>query len=656
MSLIQTFPDGGGGSGGNSGVQIPAIVGTKFHYNGTAQAPVITGFDSTHCTVTGTTSATDIGQYTITISLSEGLSWSDGTSAAKTYTYEIIPIGVKYTPTDDVQTWLACAEIWDKTSYTTLADVLADSDTLETLLANGNAIDYLVRSTTWISSICSDEDTMTAIGDSDVCADKLLENYEWIVGIYNSTYFESVLNVKVPTMTSNTTPSGVVSSDIVLNDNYPWKAFDNNTTTYWIGNDQVSPQGISSEHWIEYEFAQNTKCYYATIMPRERTTIIEWSIKGSNDRSTWATLESGTTIEGGTNEEIILSTNINNYKYYRLYLKARNESQGNGNMPQIAEIQFYGRASSSIQPVDMPYEASSLSYLRDVVITNPKDGQSIYYNKTNGKWENGSSAYLVPWSTGTEEQITNMINGYYNGRITLADIKSVWSIGDVRNIEISAIAASGGSDATAWSVGESHRAQTVQVQILDFDHDTLETAINNKTKALITVDLKNCLRDASVSDTNGSSNTENGYMNSTNTNVGGWKSSARRAWCNNAFYNALPSYIQLLVKTVVKITGKGGRSSATETTNDRIFLSSEREVYGTNDYAASGEGTQYKLYETATNRIKYPKWSSSTDSGYAWFRTPHSGNNTAFLFLSSATAVNGNPASNIYSIAPAMCL
>ena len=55
----------------------------------------------------------------------------------------VVPEGSTVTPTDDIQTWLACASITDKT-YTTLNEVLADSTTLLALMSNNNAADYLL--------------------------------------------------------------------------------------------------------------------------------------------------------------------------------------------------------------------------------------------------------------------------------------------------------------------------------------------------------------------------------------------------------------------------------------------------------------------------------------------------------------------------------
>ena len=198
---------------------------------------------------------------------------------------------------------------------------------------------------------------------------------------------------------------------------------------------------------------------------------------------------------------------------------------------------------------------------------------------------------LASWTTGTDQEIAEMINKYYNGQLSLEQIQEVWHVGDTREITISSIGTSG----DGWSGLESHREQTVLLQILDFEHDNLTTPINNKEKALITVDLKNCLKDANTSDVDGAnSNTERGVMNSTRTTVGGWKESARRKWCQDGFYNSLPTYIKNLVKTVDKVTFEGHVGDTItvtpdmmETTSDSIFLLSEIEVTNTNSYTLS---------------------------------------------------------------------
>ena len=256
---------------------------------------------------------------------------------------------------------------------------------------------------------------------------------------------------------------------------------------------------------------------------------------------------------------------------------------------------------------------------------------------------------LVPWSTGTDEEITAMVNAYYSGKFTLDDVKSVWHLGDTRSVDLAAMEATG--------VRESHRAQTVEMEILDFNHDTLTTPIGSITESLITVDLKNCLRNATVTDTTGGSNTENGYMNSRDTNVGGWTSCARRTWCNNVFYNALPSYFKTLVKPVNKLTSAGNASSTINTDSDYCFLLSEIEIFGSISLSRAGEGSQYAWFANATaNRYKLPKWDSSAVSDRWWERSPRNYYPSYFCNVYNDGNANNNGASIAFGLAPACCL
>lgn len=122
-------------------------------------------------------------------------------------TLNATPEGATVLPVNDIQIWLNCANIWDK-NYTTISQVLADTTTLLTLVSSNNAADYMARSTSWASSVCANQTAMGYIGNNDYCANTLIADATWLAAICNSAYMESVLNVKVPTMTSNTTPSG----------------------------------------------------------------------------------------------------------------------------------------------------------------------------------------------------------------------------------------------------------------------------------------------------------------------------------------------------------------------------------------------------------------------------------------------------------------
>ena len=256
---------------------------------------------------------------------------------------------------------------------------------------------------------------------------------------------------------------------------------------------------------------------------------------------------------------------------------------------------------------------------------------------------------IVTFADGTDEEIAKMIQAHYNDKINIADY---WAVGDTRSVSLSAMSATG--------VGESHRAQTVQFVIGDFEHDDLATPINGHTKAAVTLLQKDCLMDASNASNpvNGSGNTENGYMNSTNTNTGGWKNCARRTWCNNVFFAALPSVWQSMVKTVNKKSGTGGGSSSgTEITADKIFLAAEIEIFGSRTHSVDGEGTQYQYYKNATaNRYKMPKWNSSSFSHIYWERSHYSGDASYFCYVHYTGYVSYGTADNARGVVPCLCI
>jgi hypothetical protein len=387
-----------------------------------------------------------------------------------------IPDGATVLPTDDIQIWLHCANIWDKT-YTTLAEVLADTTTLLALINSPNAVDYMVRSTTWAvssalvpkmtsnttpSGICSastvnggdqpykafDDDSensgwhstsgvqqwieyefpiptvvsmvkihsasnvggpkvstvqgsndgvhytdigsfpnvptntwvsqsysnatpykrwrlnitdsnanyvyiktmqfysasitdnataMSYIGLNNHCANTLLADTTWREAICQSEYFESVLNVKVPTMTSNTTPSGVCSASSTYSSSYSaWKAFDGKISTHWS-----STESDSTNAWIQYQFINPVKIYavYLNITYDSGLCCKSASVQASNDGSTFTELLAKQTFPNSSTDEYTLLINPTSaYSYYRLA-----EMGTYRNDVDLDVVQFYGR-------------------------------------------------------------------------------------------------------------------------------------------------------------------------------------------------------------------------------------------------------------------------------------------------------------------------
>lgn len=298
-----------------------------------------------------TYTATEVSTGTYEVSVDSAGTWtiSDGTlsdtvSVVSQTTYYVtlssVPDGKTVTPTDDVSIWLQCGQRSE--NYTTLDEVLADSTCLSALMADNNAVDYLVRSTTFATDICADSTAMSYIGLNNYCANTLLGDSDWCEAICNSTYFESVLNVKVPTMTGNTTPSGEVSAsnyETQYGGRPPYHAFDNNVSaTNWatIVN--------TTSGWIQYMFTSSVCIKAVNIFTDYR--VKNFKIQASNDNFVSDTHDIYTGIcnnnTSPTNNRFSMYTSDTDYQYWRVQVE--NIYSGAFNNVSINEIQFYGRA------------------------------------------------------------------------------------------------------------------------------------------------------------------------------------------------------------------------------------------------------------------------------------------------------------------------
>lgn len=250
---------------------------------------------------------------------------------------------------------------------------------------------------------------------------------------------------------------------------------------------------------------------------------------------------------------------------------------------------------------------------------------------------------IKPFATATDAEIADMLAAHYAGDIDLYN-ETGWEVGAERTVQLSAMAATG--------VGETHTAQTVTFVIMNHGGKTLNTAISGKTTCAFIVGQKNMLA------SNGTR--EGGFMNSSNVNAGGWDSCARRTWCNSVYKNALPSTFAALFKQVHNYTGQGSTSQSTAVDSvDYFALPSEKEVFGTVTYAdatAETNNTQFKYYETAANRIKYPGDGTGLSATGWWERSPRGTNTAHFCSVDSGGNAYYNDASSAYGLAPFGCI
>ena len=230
------------------------------------------------------------------------------------------------------------------------------------------------------------------------------------------------------------------------------------------------------------------------------------------------------------------------------------------------------------------------------------DTRELYIGSAKGNVPVTRHGTNVPWSTGSDEAIVEMVQAADRGDIKLSDY---WSVGDERTITLPAMAAT--------NVGETHEAQKVTLVLLNAGGKTLA---NGKECSFI-VGLKDSLNEA-------------GYMNPSSTNSGSWESSKRRAWCNNEFKNAmLATGIGAIFKQHLNITAKEYNATENTTSTDWFALAAAKEIFG-GSATEAGSGTaysnlteyqaltQFEYYKTASNKVK--KRAGSADSW--WERSP----------------------------------
>ena len=181
--------------------------------------------------------------------------------------------------------------------------------------------------------------------------------------------------------------------------------------------------------------------------------------------------------------------------------------------------------------------------------------------------------------------------------------------------------------------------------IIGFNHDTLTdtAAYGEETatgKAGITFQMHDCFATKYK-------------MNSSNTNSGGWKSSAMRTSTMATMKGYLPDDWEAIIKPVNKASGTGGGSSSgTETVSDSCFLLAEVEIFGSRKYAVAGEGTQYAYYKAGNSKVK-----NRIDSASSWWeRSPNSRDSGSFCLATGIGTASDATASVGYGTAFGFCV
>lgn len=170
----------------------------------------------------------------------------------------------------------------------------------------------------------------------------------WTQGFYQSISGPVItrpilgkLSILIPNMTSDSTPSGIVTSSTVYSSQFPaWQAFTGTNNLFgWGSNENALPQ------WIQYQFPTNTKVcpkvYFLCgwdFTPGQTTD--SWIFQASNNGVNWVTLDTQTQIVAAANGAYFPIVNYNFYQYFRWTIKATNYVQPG--FVQMNQLQMWG--------------------------------------------------------------------------------------------------------------------------------------------------------------------------------------------------------------------------------------------------------------------------------------------------------------------------
>ena len=138
-------------------------------------------------------------------------------------------------------------------------------------------------------------------------------------------------------------------------------------------------------------------------------------------------------------------------------------------------------------------------------------------------------------------------------------------------------------------------------------------------------------------------------MNSSNTNVGGWDSSAMRTFMNARLPNALPTVWRSLLKKVKISATEGNKSANVLVSEDWFYLPCLREMGGSNDSPYNAEGVIISWFTSDTRRAKFRGKIIPDDATYYTNSSDPSLDSNVTIKSGDVWKQNGNSTCYIYA-------
>ena len=138
-----------------------------------------------------------------------------------------------------------------------------------------------------------------------------------------------------------------------------------------------------------------------------------------------------------------------------------------------------------------------------------------------------------------------------------------------------------------------------------------------------------------------------------NTNAGGWNSSDIRTYLNGAFLSMLPADLQAVISTKPVKATIGSQSNTLQTAEDKVWLLTEKEVFGSITYSGSAENSvnrQYPVFTDAASRVRTRGANGAAVD--VWLASPYISNSASFCGVNTSGATNYSYASISNGVLP----
>ena len=281
----------------------------------------------------------------------------------------------------------------------------------------------------------------------------------------------------------------------------------------------------------------------------------------------------------------------------------------------------------------------------------------------------------VTWANSSWSEIAAAIAAHRAGTVNLANY---WHVGDVREVSFTLYKATVNDNSntsglepgsssypgkwyngstSAWEDVGNGVTLTTHWAIVDVNDGsssaTAGYAVSGSSAPAFIIQQVECLNSC--------------RFNYSNSNTGGWDSSALRKYLNGSYlvsgisgyFDGLPSELQALLLPA-SVLAASGSSTSTTTSTDKLFLPAEKEVFGSNTYANSTAETslkQWDYYATSANRVKNRLGTPNNGSANTWWeRSPRDGNTQRFCRVISDGTATSYTASGSIGLAPCGCI